>query len=80
MQVLDLLQMAKVLASDECLYVHMEQTLGNPNMANTLLERCGQYPVCQNDKVFFTVNKEGTKSLLLDLLIFGNHANTHECC
>ena len=72
-QVSNLLQMAKVLASDDCLCVHMEQILGNPEMVHSLPEPCGECPVCRNDKVFFQINKEGTKSVSLDLFIFGNH-------
>ena len=72
-QVSNLLQMAKVLASDDCLCVHMEQILGNPEMVHSLPEPCGECPVCRNDKVFFQINKEGTKSVSLDLFIFGNY-------
>ena len=65
--------MAKVLASDQCMSVHIETILGNPEMHEDIPEVCGECPVCKNELVFFQINRQGTKTVLLDLFVFGNH-------
>ena len=72
-QVSDLLQLVKVLASDQCMSVHIETILGNPEMRADIPEVCGECPVCKNDHIFFQINRQGTKTVLLDLFVFGNH-------
>ena len=71
-QVDELMQVAKVLASDECMCAHVERLIGNPDMAHDVSEACNQCSVCRNDKLFFQINKEGTKTVLLELFVFGN--------
>ena len=70
----DLLLMANVLAADQCMAVHIETILGNPDNTNEQSIPCRNCPVCRNDKVFFTINKEGTKTVLLDLFLFVDRA------
>ena len=72
--VADLLMMAKVLASDLCFNVHIKKLLGNPEMMHHLPQPCGQCTNCKNTKIFPQINKEGTKSILLDLFVFGDHS------
>ena len=67
----DLLLMAKVLASDQCLAVHIESILGNPELTHQPSLPCGNCPVCSNTSPFLTIKKEGTKSVLLDLFVCG---------
>ena len=67
------MKMAKVLASDQCMNVQMEMILGNPEMHHLLPAACGDCPVCTNAKLFPKINKEGTKTLLMGLFIFGKH-------
>ena len=71
-QVDDLMQVAKVLASDKCKCAHVEHLLGNPDMNHDVLEACNQCPVCRDEKLFFQINKEGAKMVLLKLFMFGN--------
>ena len=66
--------MANVFASDQCMAVHIETILGNPDNTDKQSIPCGNSPVCRNGKVFFTINKEGTKTVLLDLFLFGDTA------
>ena len=66
--------MANVLASDQYMAVHIEKILGNPDNTNERSIPCGNCPMCRNDKVFFTINKEGTKTVLLDLFLFSDRA------
>ena len=35
---------------------------------------CGECSVCKNEKLFPQINKEGTKSVILDLFIFGENS------
>ena len=69
-----LLTMAKMLASDKCMAVHIESIIGNPGRSNEHSLECGSCLVCRNDKQFLMVIKEGAKSVLFDLFIFGDHA------
>ena len=69
-----LLTVAKVLASDICMAVHVESILGNPDRSDEPSLACGNWPVCRNDKLFITINKEGTKSVLFELFIVGEQA------
>ena len=70
----DLLVMVKVLASDLCFNVHIETLLGNPDMIHHLPEPCGDCTICKNTKLFPQINKEGTKTVFLDLFVFGDHS------
>ena len=63
--------MAKVLASDQCIAVHIESILGNPDLTHQPSLPCGNRPVCSNTSPFLTIKKEGTKSVLLDLFVCG---------
>ena len=71
-QVDELMQVTKVLASDECMCSHVERLIGNPDMNGDVSEACNQCSVCRNEKLFFQINKEGTKTVLLELFVFGN--------
>ena len=75
-QIADLLQMAKFLASDKCFCVHIEKILGNPEMNHQLPALCGKCTVCKNDKLFPHINKQGTKTIILDLFVFGDNSMT----
>ena len=70
----NLLLMDKVLASDQCIAVHIELILGNPDLTHQLSLPCGNCPVCFNTSPFLTIKKEGTKSVLLDLFVCGERA------
>ena len=65
--------MGKVLASDQCMCVHIKFILGNPEMNNDLPNLCRECPVHKREHIFFPINQEGTKTVLLDLFIFANH-------
>ena len=65
--------MAKVLSSDECFCVHIEKLLGNPEMNHHVPPPCGECSMWKNEKLFPQINKEGTKTVLLDLFIFGKN-------
>ena len=47
-----LLTMAKLLASDKCMAVHIESIKGNPDRTNERSLECGSCPACRNDKLF----------------------------
>ena len=64
--------MAFVLASDECICRHVEKILGNPETNHIQNSRCRYCTVCNNVRTFPTINKNGTTSVLLHLLVFGN--------
>ena len=66
--------MTNVLALDQCMAVHIETILGNPDSTNDRSLPCRNCPVCRNDKVFFPINKDGTKTVLLHLFLFGDRA------
>ena len=70
----ELLQIAKVLASDLCFNVHLEKLLGNPKLNHHIPELCGECTICKNKKLFPQINKEGTKGLFLDLFVFGDYS------
>ena len=70
----ELLQIAKVIASDLCFNVHLEKLLGNPEMNNHLPQPYGECTVCKNEKFFPQINKEGTKGVFLDLFVFGDYS------
>ena len=70
----ELLQIAKVLASDLCFNVHLEKLLGNPEFDHHLPEACGECTVCKNEKLFPRINKEGTKGIFLDLFMFCDYS------
>ena len=65
-------QISKVLATDECINSQIEKLLGNPEMEHHQPEPCGDCATCKNKMPFFRINKEGTKSILLDLFVFGD--------
>ena len=71
-QINNLLQIAKVLATDQCIHLQIEAILGNPESNNYTSEAVSQCSSCTNQNPFFQINKEGTKSILLDLFVFGN--------
>ena len=54
--------------------VHVELTLGNPDCLDEPSLACGNCPVCRNEKLFLTIKKEGMKSVLFELFIFGERA------
>ena len=64
-QIDDLMKMAKVLASDQCMNVHIEKNLGNPEIHHLLPAACGDCPVCNNAKLFLKINKDKAKTLLM---------------
>ena len=68
----DLIIMANVLASDKCMAVRIESILGNPDSIDEPSLLCGSCPICRNDKLFFTIYKDGMKSVLFVLFIFGD--------
>ena len=43
-------------------------------MIHHLPPPCGKCTVCKNKKLFPQVNREGTKTVLLDLFVFGYHS------
>ena len=72
--VLDLLQVAEILACDLCFNVHLEKLLGNPEMIHHLPPPCGECTVCKNKKLFPQINREGTKTVILDFFVFGENS------
>ena len=71
-KVIDLIQMARVLASDECMNRHVERIIGNQEKKDVQSSNCGHCNVCNNDRMFPKINKNGTTTVLLDLFVFGN--------
>ena len=72
-QIDDLMQMAKVIASDQCMNVHIESILGNLELNHLLPAPYRECPVCKNSKIFPKIKKEGTKILLMGIYIFGEN-------
>ena len=70
----ELLQIAKVLASDLCFNVHLEKLLGIPEFYHHIPEPCGECTICKNEKLFPHINKEGTKGVFLNLFVFGDYS------
>ena len=70
----ELIQIAKVLASDLRFNVHLEKLLENPEMNHHIPQPCGECTVCKNKKLFPQINKEGTKGIFLDLFVFGDYS------
>ena len=64
--------LAKVLATDQCFNVPVESILGNPEFNHHLPDPCCHCSACKNENPFFQINKEGMKSVLLDLFVFGD--------
>ena len=67
--------MAKVVASDQCMNVHIESILGNLELNHLLPVPCGECSVCKNLKTFPKIKKEGTKTLLMGIFIFGENGS-----
>ena len=67
--------MAKVLVSNGCFCVSIEKILGNPDMKNHHIPLpCSECSICKNEKLFPQINKEGMKTVILDLFIFGENS------
>ena len=67
--------MAKVIASDQCMNVHIESILGNPELNYLLPAPCWECSVCKNLETFPKIEKEGTKTLLMGIFIFGENGS-----
>jgi superfamily II DNA helicase RecQ len=80
----DLFDVAKLLASTtKCYYITLETYLGNPELPCQIIIQhptdqcimpCGVCPNCTNEPLIPTLNKEGVKEVLFNILIDGTTA------
>ena len=74
----EVMDVASLLSSSvQCYYNTIEKKLGNPYvLVEGKQERCGTCPNCLGEKIFPTVSKDGMKTILFDIFLYGPNQMT----